>query len=86
MKEKTKDEINRFTSPDNCLYVKKDKKLHRVKTPFKVRVLTDIDQYIQGQILTVSKVKCDQQYKPLYKINGKLYRHSYFDLLLPSEF
>jgi hypothetical protein len=81
MKQKTKDEINRFTSPDNCLYIKKDKKLHKIKTPFKVKVIIDIEGYKVGELLTVSKVKCDEDYKPLYKINGSLYRHSYFELL-----
>jgi hypothetical protein len=80
MKKQTKEEINKYTSPNSCLY-HNEKGIFRKKTPFKVKCIAPIGAYKKGQTVVVSKVRSDAQMRILYLIDNELYRHSYFELI-----
>jgi hypothetical protein len=84
MNQKTKDEINRNTSPNICLYVIKSGKLHKAITPFKVKCISQVDNFKVGEELIVQKVKCSLKYEILYQIKDKCYHSRNFDLVIYS--
>jgi hypothetical protein len=82
MKKNTKNEINRYTSANSCLFVIVGGKLKRIKTPFKVRCMQGDHKLQEGKIYTVSLVKCDYMYRLKYIISGKSYPYSDFELII----
>jgi hypothetical protein len=82
MNKKTRDEINRYTSPDICLYIIKSGKLYKARTPFKVKCISTIGEFQEGEILMVQKVKCNLNYEILYQIKGKSYYSGNFELVI----
>jgi hypothetical protein len=53
----------------------------RVKCPFEVIVLTDIDHMKVGDTVMVTAVKMSYSLRIIYKVGAKYYYHSHFTLL-----
>jgi hypothetical protein len=73
------DELNRAYSDNSCLFI--GSKLMRVKCPFEVMVLSDIDHFKAGERVVVTAVRMSYSLRIIYKVGPKYYYHSHFALI-----
>jgi hypothetical protein len=80
MNQKNIDDINKYTSPNYCLFVGANGKLVKIKTPFKVKCIRKVSSFLVGDVLQVMQVKSSFELKTIYIIGNKPYHHSFFCL------
>lgn len=80
MNEKEIAEINMYCDSNSILVVTNKRRLIRLKCPFEVETLIDIDNLIKGQIINIEAVKINSHLQLLYLVQRKYYLYSYFKI------
>jgi len=75
------EEINKYCEPHSILVVTNKKRLVRLKCPFQVEFLKDIDSYKAKQLAIVNAVKINLNLQMVYEIDKKNYHYSYFKII-----
>lgn len=82
MNDKELAELLKYSNPRELYIVTWNNVLKLLFCPFKVKVLQDIGTLKAHQVVWVEQVKVTPELKTVYKIQGRLYYYSYFDILV----
>lgn len=85
MNEQEIAEINRYCDPYSILIVTSKRRLIRLKCPFQVEVIRDIDTYVSGDLKYVDAVRVDMNARLVYSIEDRLYSYSFFRICLVED-
>jgi len=77
MNEKEIAEINMYCDFNSILVVTNKRRLVRLKCPFQIKVLNNIDSYKKGDLAYVDAVKINNDLQLVYIIKGKGYNYAY---------
>jgi hypothetical protein len=80
--DKILEEIRKYCDPYSILVIA-DRKLVRLRCPFKVRVRIDIGGWCKGDSVYVEKIMVTPDLKMVFIIWGKGYHFYLFQILLP---
>ena len=81
MSDKELSELLKYSSPKELYIITWNNLLKLLFCPFKVKVLNNVGQLIEGQIVFVEEVKVTNDLKTVYIINGVAYYYFHFDIL-----
>ncbi|MEH6770053.1 hypothetical protein [Maribacter arcticus] len=84
MTDKQLSEILKYSSPSELYIVTWNNLLKLLITPFKVRVLVDLEGFGLGEVAWVDEVKVTIELKTVFIIKGRAYNYHYFDILEPT--
>jgi hypothetical protein len=79
--DKILEEIRKYCDPYSILVIA-DRKLMRVRCPFKVRVLVDFSIWSKGEIVRVEKIMVTRDLMMVYIIDGNGYYFFLFQIIL----
>ncbi len=79
--EKILEEIRKLCDPYSILIIY-GRRLYKVRTPFKVRVLMDVAGWKEGDEKWVEKVMVTRDLSMVYLISGSAYHYYLFQILL----
>lgn len=71
-----------YVDTNSILVSTGNKKLARIKCPFDVQCIRNVDDILLGMMKTVWAVHPSAEYRLVYRIEGKLYAYSDFRLSL----
>jgi hypothetical protein len=80
--EQILEEIRKYCDPYSILVIA-DRKLIRVRCPFRVRVLMEFACWNEGDIVKVEKIMVTRELQMVYIIGGNGYHFFFFQILIP---
>jgi len=80
--ERMLEEIRKYCDPYSILVIA-DRRLMRIRCPFRVRVLIDIAAWEAGDITRVERIMVTRDLQMVYIIAGNGYHFFLFQILLP---
>lgn len=81
----TKEQLNellKYSNPKELYIVAWNNLLKKLFCPFRVVVLANIGELIEGDVVEVEEVKITTDLKTVYLIQGKYYFYHHFDILI----
>lgn len=79
--EKILEDIRKLCYPFSLLVIS-DHRLIRIRCPFKVRVITNISGWREGDVVSVDKVMVTRDLLMIYLIEGNGYPYFFFQVLI----
>jgi len=80
--DKILEEIRKYCDPYSILVIA-DRKLIRIRCPFRVRVRLEFASWNEGDYVTVEKIMITRDLHMVYIIDGNGYHFYLFQILLP---
>lgn len=75
-------ELLKYSSPYSILVVDEKRRLNEVFCPFKVKTIKAFDEFFEGELLFVEKVRISTELKIVYEIQGRCFHYHHFAIIL----